>query len=71
MSLLEPKEHARIIAAVVRFDGVTEAEGGIDVMLLLCKVESVPKVSHRNHRRILDPLRASAEPNSFFAPEMV
>ena len=70
-SLPIPKQCARIIAASVRVDGVMEAQSDIDVMSLLCKMKSVPKLLYRNHRRILDTVRASAEPRSCFVIEVI
>jgi hypothetical protein len=60
-----------MIAAVVRFDGVAKAQRDIDIMFLLRKMKSVPKLLYGNHRRILDTARASAEPNSCFVTEVI
>jgi hypothetical protein len=35
-----------MVAAVVRFDGMTEAESGIGIALVLGKVKSVPKLMY-------------------------
>jgi hypothetical protein len=49
-----------MIAAVVRFDGVTEAHRGIGITVALGKMKTVPQFLYRSH----DVLRARAGPNS-------
>jgi hypothetical protein len=49
LSLLAPEHHARMIAANIRFDGMVEAESRVIVMLRLCMMKLLPKLSYRNH----------------------